>query len=675
MHRTAHLHSEFAIAHDPDVSASLAAQRSNRRRRSVFLLVFAATLLPGLIWNFTRPAEYRTSARLEITPGTTAPRNDNAVPAPPTAEQANQKVDLLVQAQLLTSRNLLQAAAERMGREGLTPALSEDPVSALQHAISAAPVANTDIVELQAIGRSPEWLAKAVNTLIEVYREQLLAAHDDESTRAIADLRAEVERLGNDVNEKRAQLQAFRAQTGVISSERGENQALARAKGLADSLNKANEDAAKAEARLRTLQDSAASGRSPVQAKDNPTLALIEQRISATREQLRDMERTYTASFMEMDPTARALRARLAELEQQLSSSRTASQRTALAAAEEDAAGARATVARIRAQIDGLKKDAQVFSGQFLEAQSMEADMARLEGARRNASERLARLAASEGARRPKLGLLEAAVVPQSPWRPDYWRDALINLAASFALGLLAVWFVELFNRAPNPTPAATTTLVLPQPWMAPALGNDHEMPPALAAPRELLPQLPANILPRELSQDEVAALLAGADPEGRLLCAVMLLGLRTEEARQLTAEDVDVESQRLSVGTGAARRSVPLTASLAAALAALGEKGSNAPLFDGDFNTHIACSAIDAGLGAPASITPEVLRHTCIASLLTQRVRFSSLARLVGNLSQQELAAYAEYVDGPRPPGDEAIDPIMPALRRFEAWQPHRDA
>ena len=53
--------------------------------------------------------------------------------------------------------------------------------------------------------------------------------------------------------------------------------------------------------------------------------------------------------------------------------------------------------------------------------------------------------------------VLQPATTPEAPWRPDYWRDGALAAAGSFALGLLAIGFVELFNRSP---PAATTTPV-----------------------------------------------------------------------------------------------------------------------------------------------------------------------------------------------------------------------
>lgn len=673
-------HEHVVFDTPPHGDHGAATRRSNRRRLLVFSIVFVAILLPGLVWNLLRPAEFLASARVQIAAGSTAARPDLVLPGGGVVDQATAApADLLTQAQLLTSRPLLEAVLQQLERDGYPlGAAGEDHVATLQKAIAVRPVAGTEIVELQAIGESPELMARIVNTLIATYRDRLFVAHGSASDQAISNLRGEVERLGASIDEKRSQLAAFRTGSGVVSSERSENEALARIKGLSESLNKANEEAAKAEARLRTLQGSAAAGGSPVFSRDNPTLAAIEQRLSATREQLRDMERVYTPAFMAMDPTARALKARQAELERQLASSRSSSQQAALAAAEEDAAGARATVGRLRAQIDGLRREAQVFSGNFQVARAMEDDVIRLEGTRRNALERLEKLGASESARLPGLTLIEAAAVPQKPWRPDYLRDALINLVAAFVLGLLAVWFVELFNRLPTPVAGGPTTVLMPPPWLAPGL-------PGVAQPVGQLPagpavrQLPAApSLPRELTAGEVAALLAAADDDGRRLCAVLLLGLTADEARALRRCDLDLATGQLSVGSAASGRRLVLPEPLARALArvpgtdpeqALLVNALGQPLAPAELDNRVACAAIDAGLDAGASISPDVLRHTCIAHLLRQNVRFSRLAGLVGQLDSAELAAYAALSDGPRPANGDDADPILPALREASLW------
>lgn len=680
MFRNLRLHDKFIVDSPEQGDPAAAARRINRRRLTVFLIAFSLTLLPGLAWNLLRSPEYRANARVQIKPGTVSSQTVTTFAGSSAELAPGQRIDLLTQAQLLTSRPLLEEVLRRLSNEGHAAAFAgADPIAGLQNAVAATPIPGTDIVELEAIGASPRLTAKVVNTLIETYHDRAAASHVNSSREAIDNLRDEVARLGVTITERRAQLAAFRERSGVVSSERNENEALARIKGLSESLNKANEDAAKTEARLRTLRESAASGRSPVLSRDNPTLADIEKRISATREQLRDMERSYTPEFMTMDPTARALRARLTELEQQLTANRSTSQQAALTIAEEEAAGARAAVDRLRGQIEGQRRAAQVFSGNFLEAKAMEEDLVRIEGARRNASERLSKLEATENTRLPNLTLIEAASVPEQPWRPDYWRDGLINLAASFLLGLLAVWFVELFNRSPLLPPAGPTTVVVPQPWLTPALSMDA--PAALpglagAADRHSLPQLSAPpALPRELTRDEIGALLAAADGDVRLLCALMLLGLTADEVKELTLEDVDPSALRLTV-RGASVRTLALPAWVAAALERRAGDEPGKPLFcnalghalqASEMVPLITCAALDAALEAAASVSPEALRHTYIVNLLRQNVRFSDLAPLVGQLSPEALAAYAALSPGPRQARGAEVDPIMPALRMLE--------
>ena len=664
----------------PYSDPAAAARRVNRRRLRVFLIVFTLSLLPGLAWNLLRSPEYRATARVQISSGAVAAQTVASSAGWNAELRPAQPIDVLTQAQVLTSRPLFEEVSRRLLKDGHDDLfVGVDAALALQNAVTATPILGTDIVELQATGASPQLLTKVVNTLIETYHEQSLTTHSNASDEAIVNLRDEVERLGDSMAEKRAQLAAFRETSGVVSSERSENQALARIKGLSESLNKANEDFAKADARLRTLRESAASGRSPVLAKDNPTLASIEHRVSVTREQLRDMERTYTPAFMAMDPTARALRARLSELEQQLLSSRSASQQAALANAEEDAAGARATVERLRGQLDEQRRTAQLAAANFQEAKAMEDDLVRLEGARRNASERLAKLEATENTRQPKLTLIEAASVPEKPWRPDYLRDGLINLAASFSLGLLAMWFVELFNRSPAPAALGTTTVVVSQPSPTPTTSVEAPKPlPGLTydAACRVLPQPPtAASVGRELTQDELAALLAAADGEARLLCATLLLGLTLDELRELAVKDVDGASSHLSV-RGAWARTLAMPGWLAQTLEKHGGEDPDKLLFcassgqqlaASEIISRITCAALDAGLEAAASVSPAALRHTYIVNLINQNVRFSDLGPLVGRLSSEELASYAAVSSGPRQVRGADVDTIMPALRSAE--------
>ncbi|WP_079432781.1 tyrosine-type recombinase/integrase [Zoogloea sp. LCSB751] len=658
----------------PDSDGVQATRRSNLRRLRVFSVVFLLILLPGLVWNFLRAPEYRATARVQFTAGIDVPRAD-AAPGGGDGGQA----DVLTQVQVLTSRPLLDKVARVLASGGF-PLAAGDPAAQLQAMIGAEPVEGTGVIELQAIGPRPELLAAALNTLIEQYKEEMKASFGAAASEGLTRAREEAASLSKAAIERRARLDAFRAKNGMLSSERDENDAVARMKGLSGSLSTATEKLAVAEARLRALKESIASGKWGSQPKDDPTLAGMETRLSQLREEYRDLERTYTPAFLNMDPRARAQRSRITELERQIESQRAGGQQAALAAAQEEVSSARATAEQLQAQITTQRASVQNFSQRFVQAKALEDDLAQIEKAGREALERLTRMEANEHSRLPSLSLVEAANVPQSAFRPDYVRDGLSVLGLAFGLGLLSIWFVELFNRQPPAKAPLNTTVIIPQPWGVPGMPQGMlaanpiaSLPPAGAAlAAGLLPGSAATL--RELRQDELAALLAAAPGEARDVVAVLLLGLSTEEALALRRADLDAAAATLEVG-GAAPRTIPVPAWLLRSLTAA-ERTPDAALLQGaggavlsvaDVQSMLACAAFDGGLANAAGITPEALRHTCTAWLVRQGLRFSDLAALVGRPNAEDLSVYAGLAPaGPRKSAAE-IDVLMPALRSVE--------
>ena len=665
-----------SLEHDvtPGVDAEAKARRSNRRRLQVFAVVFLIVLIPGLLWNFLRPAEYRAVARVQITPGSTEPRPGASPLLPGSSEVPRSPSELLTQVQVLTSRPLLEKVGAALARAG-QPLQGGDSASRLREMISAEAVEGTEVVELQATGTQPAQLAAALNTLVDIYREDMKASYGAAAGEGLAQARQEAERLAATVQARRQRLEGFRSSTGVLSPERDENEAVARIKGLSASLNTATEKAAVAEARLKAMQS---GGRGSAPGADDPTLANMEARASQIAEEIRQMERTYTPEFMRMDPRAKSLQSRLVEMERQIETQRAASRQAALGAAQDEVASARATIERLQAEIRAQRSTMQNFSQRFTQAKALEDDLAQIEKASREAQERLAKLEASEQSRLPALNLVEGASVPGKPFRPDYLIDALSVLATAFGLGLVAIWFVEIFNRqAPLQTPASTT-VIMPPPWggMPGAAGASPQLADPSSADLVVGATAPGLLAatprpPRELAQEEVVDLLAASAGEGRFVLGLLLLGLTAEEAAALRQGDFDAAVSVLQV-TGNAPRSLKLPAWMSECRpspiggvdAPLLQDAAGARLRPEDIQSILACAAFDAGLTGAGSVTADVLRHTCIAWLVRQGLRFSELGSLVGRPSPESLALYAAMApEGPKL-GAVEVDPLMPALR-----------
>jgi len=640
-----------------------------RRRVLVFFSVFALCAAASLAYTFLRPAVYLASARLQVVPQGKIPKGEIAA--------ADSTPAVLVELQVLGSRPLLETVVARLENDGELGKLPADPVSALQGMLSITRVEGTNVILIEARGPHRTLLPRLINLLIESYGEQQLQAGRSSSQAELADARDEARVIDEKTAAKKREAEAFRMRANIVSAERDENQTLSRVKGLGASLSTATDREAVAEGKVQALEQAIQDGRRAPQAKDNPTVAGLENRLSQLREEWRAMERKYTPQYLDMDPVAVALKARIANLEQQLASERGKSQQNALAEAREELASARAVTRRLQQRQAEDKQSVQAFSRQFGEYQTLQEELRGLDQMRMAARQRLLALEASELARKPRLKVVEAAAIPQTAWRPLYWRDAGISLAGSLALAFLAVWFVEFFDRS-EPVAAGPSTVIIPQPWIQvgrPELaagGSDGAVPALEGAARAPLLAAPG---PRELSDAEVRSLLGNASAENLPLLVCMLCGLTDTELIALRAADLDPEAKTLRIA-GEPRRLIALEGRLSELLPQPPAAPSDKPLFahaDGqalapdDVQAAITTSALDAALDDAQAIGAHTLRHTYIAHLLRQGLRFSDLGKLVGRVPAQQLHSLAPLATGSRRVEWTQVDRLLPGVRALQ--------
>jgi uncharacterized protein involved in exopolysaccharide biosynthesis len=648
------------------------AHPSNRRRLIVFLTTLVVALVVSLCYVWLRPPEYRASARIEIIPATTtAPAAAGAANASASSAESETSRPFLTEVQILTSRPVLKEVAARLERIGQgASSFGADPILGMQEHLAAVPVPQTNVVELVATGPDAGALAPLVNTTIDVYRDRLGQAYDASTSESMAQADYEVKRLQDSVEAKRRELEAFRLKYNIVSLERDENQVLAQVKSLSTNLSNANEKVATAEGKLRALNESASAGNSVTRPRDDPTLANLEQRLSQAQEDLRDLERAYTPDYLVREPKAIALRARIAELERQIVAQREASRKAALADAQDELASASGAAARIQGQMASGRAEVGQFTARYNEFKAKQDDLTELEKTFRDATQKRARLEASERSRMPAAKVIEAASAPREPWRPLYWRDTGIAAGGSLLVALLAMWLVELFNRT-EPQPAVV--VMRPQSGgvsyegrlgavstQGAPLGTLERTEPALLASQPKLP--------RELNRDEVAALLQACDASSRRVVLLVLRGLTAEEATAVRANDVDLVHGVVRVN-GDAGREVALGEPLRAELAApagsewlLGQGGR--PARRESIDAQILCAAHDAGLEDPASVNADCLRHTYVAFLVRQGIRFADLTAVVGELPADVLGAYTAFApSGPRV-ARERVETSYPGVR-----------
>ena len=638
------------------------ARERNRRRIRIFLSVVAISLVISLSYTFLRPAVYESRATLLVTPPVIDELAGDVTNA--------QHVELELQS--LTRHTLLSGVLEKLSDADSQIDVSDLTLPDLQEMLAAASVDNTNLVELTARGADKYLLPVLINTWIDTYQAAQSDAVRTESVSDTEEIDQQLVELGQKDEEKRQALDRFRKDHDIVSMERNENRILRKLSGLTDSLNKANEEKVAVQARHAAIRAAIAQGRPVDTDRGQDSLTHLEQRLVVIQEQLKELENEFTPRYMSVDPQIKGLVRKRDLLEEQIRNKRREGEQSALAGAEQDVASARQTVASLQRQLDEQKQQVMEFTTRFAEHEALQEELLQLETAYREVQDRQLQLQVNAGRQYPQVRLKERAFLPERPSYPDYTRDAGISVAGSLLAGLLLLMLYDFLTRPARHSvahdikqvfvtspetrlPGQEVHAPLPQPAAAPAL--EHQ-------------------LPRELSQEEVLALLRVAGADIRLLMVCLLSGLTAEEARNLRWGDIDTDTGVIHV-RGESDRAVPVTPPLMAAIAdwipvdpgagsPVWQDADGRPLAPDDIAAMLLFTAHDAGLTRPPEVTPAAVRHTCIGYLVRQGVRLNDLPGLVGHIPPGTLAACSVY----SPPGSaiplDSVESVYPALERF---------
>ncbi len=258
-------------------------------RTRIFFPVFALACLAGLAYVFSRPAVYVSSARLQIE----MPRSQRQ------QGEGDNAPNLLTAAQALTSSAVLDSVVQRVS--GSHPG-AVGSTEALRGMLSATPISDTNVIELQGEGRRRELLPLILDAWIEAYRRSRIDNYDRTSTTALDEARNAVQDLQKEVVDKRRELEQFRKKADIVSVERGDNQALSQLQGLNTALNEARNREVKAEARFNAMRENLGAGKSVVPPEDRALISGLEKRAIELREKMKDLEQEFTAPYLAVEP-------------------------------------------------------------------------------------------------------------------------------------------------------------------------------------------------------------------------------------------------------------------------------------------------------------------------------------------------------------------------------------
>ena len=604
------------------------------RRFVIFTIAFLLSLVVTLGYVFSRPAIYQSTATV-LTVANTA------------VDQVSSEADIqhvAIQKQVLMGSAILAEISKQM-RANSDEGEQSLKVADIRQMLDVRLIESTNLVELVAEGSDPDVLPELLNTWIDVY----LAARAEAVSQATGEtkqvIQNELDGLDNQINAKRNELEQFRKEHDISSSEREENEVLARLKGITESLNTASEEEVKAKARLDAINKAISRGQIVVPKEDTRTLSLLEQRAQELREELEELDRNYTREFMELSPTLKVIPEKLAALEKEIKRMRGQGQSIVRADAQQEYAAAKQTAEAIRQQLDKHKTKSAEFTNRFAVHDTLQEDLVGLELLHRETQERLIQIESKYTEKYPQVDVIDRAFKPHDPIRPDYATNAMIATVSSLLFGLFCIWITEFLTRKEQPKPSINISGI--------PIYQDGSMPESLSHSQQKAAMLrqQQNLVLQDMGERvlllaEVDQLLHTASTKQKLLISWLLSGVTLDEVATIQADQINLENKTV-VLTGPSARTIPLHTGLQTLLADASSQlahPSGKAFGHDDMVALLSCAIVDAGLSNPEEVTAETLRHSYIVYLVQQGIRLSELEHIVGYLTPAVQSQYRNY-------------------------------
>ncbi len=405
-----------------------------RRRRWVVLTTLAA-MLASAAFVLVVPPRYTGVAKVLLEDQESYYTKPDKAPGFDPAETIDDAA-VQSQAEAVATADLARKAIDKLGL-ATNPEFGgggdkADPraVDKFLSRLTVFPVPRSRVLQIEFVSRDPELAARGANTVAEIYLQSQTQAKAEAARSAGAWLARKIEELRTKVADADAKVEAFRAESGLLSGADGQTVSAEQLSDLNAQLAAARSAEAGAAAKaelLRTLEREGRLDEAPASIAEESMRRFVEQRV-ALKAEIAEASRT----LLPLHPRMKELAAQLAALDAQIHDAAAKNVRIF----ENDARLAGDQVASLRATLAQQSKTVATGNADDvrLRALDMEAKGARdqLESylqKYREAEARVADNAAPANAR-----VIATAEPPRAPTFPKVWQTILLATLAGFVV-------------------------------------------------------------------------------------------------------------------------------------------------------------------------------------------------------------------------------------------------
>jgi succinoglycan biosynthesis transport protein ExoP len=395
-------------------------------RAKLFAITFILTFIIGVGWTLLQPTIYRSSATVLMS----AP---SAIDA--TAQVSNVQ-SVAIQRRILLGGEVTQRLLSELDKAVLT----DIDIHYLRTVMQVNPVPETNLVEMAAQGGDAEVLPGLVNTWIEVYIEIRANAVQQNQQKTLQVVEAQLNGITSQVAAARATLAVYRADNNITSTERQENEELARLDGLNTALNTAIESEVNTRAKLESLRSAIAKGDNVVPPSDRESVEDMYTELIRLNATLNKLAKNYTMDFIRRNPKWRDIPDRIEELEMELAEVLDEGQALLMGETQRAHSVALQTVENLQQKLEAQEAIAAKFTTIYATHEAMMEDLETLEALNRQTQARLTEIQVNQVEKYPQVSVIDRPGEESIRVGPDLWLWLAGSLASALGMGVLSVW-------------------------------------------------------------------------------------------------------------------------------------------------------------------------------------------------------------------------------------------
>lgn len=423
---------------DVDVRAYL---RILRRRKWLILAIAALCTAGGGLYTYRQIPIYQAAAVVQMDPEASRVLGiQEVVPSGPATPEYFQ-----TQHALIKSRSVLERVIETTNLKQRMPEIArlEDPTAAIRGGISVESRRGTRLVEVRYESPDPAFAAEVANAAARAY----IASNLDRKLRGAKEAISWLSDQMNDLQKKHQDslmnLQNFRIKAGILGLD--EQRKITTGKIMTFNTAYLEAQAARLaiEAKLRQLtaiSKDPGGGQSIFTVADSGLIQKLKGEASDLEVQLARLKQTYK----EKHPEVVKIQAQLDEVRRKVE---TALQ-TMLRAVQTELSVARAREDALLRQLDELKKEGTALNETEIKYQTMQRETDSTQKMLDLVLNRLKETGLTSGLEANNTRMIEEAVVPKVPVRPDKRANLMLSVAVGLVLGVGVAFGFEFMDKS-----------------------------------------------------------------------------------------------------------------------------------------------------------------------------------------------------------------------------------